>query len=301
MKVCIIGLGRMGNAVAYRLHKAGFSLTGYDPDTHSQQEAQKLGVQIINDLAHVPADAVVWLMVPAGKIVDDTLTKLLAQNSANRIIIDGGNSHYTDTIKRAALCVQHNVQFIDCGTSGGLHGRRLGFSLMVGGEKQTVKKLEPLFLALAAPEGFGYMGPTGAGHYVKMIHNGIEYALLQAYAEGFDVLKHGYYKDLDLTAITQVWGHGSIIRSWLVDLAHHVYKANPDFSNISGKIDQSGTGKWTVEEAHRAQVPVRMIEEALKIRAESQKTGGNYATKMVALLRHEFGGHKVHFNDEEKP
>jgi 6-phosphogluconate dehydrogenase len=299
MNICIIGLGRLGSALAYRLIKAGHMVIGYDPNETARLAVRDMGARIIDTLHKIPADAVVWLMVPAGKLVDDIIQEILPVRPSGSIIIEGGNSLYTDSMRRAEQCAEFKVTFLDCGTSGGVHGRTEGFSLMLGGDEAVVESLKPLWQALAAPQGYGYMGPSGAGHYVKMIHNGVEYALLQAYAEGFDLLAHGYYKNLDLTQITKVWSHGSIIRSWITELSHTIYERNPDMGTVSGKIDQSGTGAWTVQEAERAQVRVPMIREALAIRAWSQQTGGNYATKMVALLRHEFGGHKVHTTEEK--
>lgn len=164
---------------------------------------------------------------------------------------------------------------------------------MLGGDRQVISTLEPLWKALAAPRGFGYMGPSGAGHYVKMIHNGIEYALLQSYAEGFDLLRNGSYTDLDLEKITQVWSHGSIIRSWILDLSHAIFKRDQLLESVSGEVHESGTGQWTVQEAYKQKIPTVLIEDALEIREWSRKTGGNYATKVVALLRHEFGGHAL--------
>lgn len=296
MKVGIIGLGRMGASIAYRAHAAGFSVYGFDLDASLCHDAQKMGVQIAassDELAqHVD---VMWLMVPAGEIVDRVLQQLIPHVRQGTTIIDGGNSHFVDSQRRAALLAQHKIDFLDCGTSGGLHGRDIGFCLMVGGQKKVYDKVLPLLQAIAAPQGFGYMGPTGAGHYVKMVHNGIEYGLMQAYAEGFQILKEGSYQQvpLDLQEVTRVWQHGSIIRSWLLTLSHEIFTKDQNLQSISGAIEESGTGKWTVEEAHKHKIPAKVIEDALEIRAQSRATGGNFATKVVAMMRHAFGGHKI--------
>ena len=294
MKVGLIGLGRMGNAVAFRLLQAGHEVIGFDLDKSAQDNARSMGVQIVTELKKITdgVDAI-WLMVPAGEIVDVTITQLKPYLEPGLIIIDGGNSNFKDSIRRAEDLQKSSIHYLDVGTSGGLLGRDIGFSLMIGGDEQAFKKMEPLFKALAAKDGYAYFGPSGAGHYVKMVHNGIEYALLQAYAEGFDLLKNGRYKDLDMQKVAQVWSNGSVIRSWIVDLAHNVFKEDQDFKTISGKIGGGSTGRWTVQEAHEQNIPVMLIEDSLKIRDWSQKTDGNYATKLVALLRNQFGGHPV--------
>jgi 6-phosphogluconate dehydrogenase len=293
-KVGVIGLGRMGEAVAYRLVKAGFEVVGYDPNPALKTQIEQEGIRFGASLEAVACDVdVIWLMVPAGVVVDNVLTTIKAHAQPGTIIIDGGNSHFPDSQRRAKELAALGFSFIDCGTSGGVHGRELGFSLMVGGDKKTYDKLEPMLCALAAPDGYAYMGSSGAGHYVKMVHNGIEYALMQAYAEGFELLKEGSFKseELDLAAITGVWNNGSIIRSWLVELSHQIFVEDQKLSHISGRVQESGTGSWTVQEAHKAHVPVPLIEKALSIRKESRDNGGTYATKVVALMRNKFGGH----------
>lgn len=286
MKVGIIGLGRMGMSIAMRLHNARHDVVGYDP---AVSQADISVVASVQELAQQVR--LFWLMVPSD-VVDQTLASLEAHFQPGDIVIDGGNSFFKDSVRRAETLKQKNVIFIDCGTSGGVHGATQGYSLMVGGDRTTVEALTPIFEALAAPSGFAYMGPSGAGHYVKMVHNGIEYATLQAYAEGFHLLKDGVYKDLDLAAVASVWNHGSIIRSWVCELAQSVLERD-EFDATSGSIAENGTGKWTVDAAHEAGVPVPTIELALAQRAWSRQSGGNYATKMVALLRKEFGGHAV--------
>lgn len=288
MNIGLIGLGKMGQSIAHRLTEAGHQVIGYDaaPNTIEYKN--------VDSLAELAKKArVIWLMVPAGKPVDDVLTQLTPNLQAGDIIIDGGNSHFSDSIRRCEELKKLNIFFLDCGTSGGVHGKELGFSLMIGGDQTAFLAIEPLFKALAAKDGYGYFGPSGAGHYVKMVHNGVEYALLQAYAEGFDLLKNGTYKNLDLEKVCRVWNGGSIVRSWIVELARQVFEKDQNLTNISGQIGQMGTGKWTVEEAHTKGISVKVIEQALDIRTWSQLTGGNYATKVVAILRNKFGGHPV--------
>jgi 6-phosphogluconate dehydrogenase len=295
MKIGVVGLGKMGQAVAYRLIKGRFAVIGFDPDSTAREELKEMGgmpIDSVEELAKIVD--VVWLMVPAGKIVDDVITAIKPKLKKDAVIIDGGNSHFPDSVRRAESLAQDGISYLDVGTSGGLNGRDIGFSLMVGGEKKVFDRLEPIFEALAAPNGYGYMGPAGAGHYVKMVHNGIEYALLQAYGDGFALLKkNNRYENFNLEEISRVWSNGSVIRSWIMDLAHNVFNKDQELIKVSGKVGGGSTGRWTVQESHEQNIPVPMIEKSLKIRDDSQKTGGNYATKVVAMLRNQFGGHKV--------
>ncbi len=297
MKLGLVGLGQMGEAIAYRVLNAGHELVVYDVNKEACKPAQELGATVADSLEDLAAQVrIVWLMVPAGDVVDDVIHNLKKHLKTDDIIIDGGNSKYTNSIRRAKELAQDGIFFLDCGTSGGLDGRANGFCLMVGGDDATYNKVHPILEAIAAPGGIGYIGPSGSGHYVKMVHNGIEYALLQAYAEGLHLIKDGSFKDqgLDLEEITRIWNVSSIIRSFILDLSHDIFvEHNEQLKDISGEVAESGMGKWTVEEADKTNIPVRVIDEALKIRAWSRKTGGNYATKIVALLRNEFGGHPV--------
>jgi len=294
MNVGLIGLGRMGLAIAHRLIQANHNVIGFDQSPTARAEAQKIGVSCVNTIQDVAKHTgTIWLMVPAGKIVDDVIADLLPVLQSDNIIIDGGNSFFKDSVDRAKKLATKNIVFLDCGTSGGLHGKNIGFSLMIGGDKATYEKLLPFFEAIAAPSGHSYIGPSGSGHFVKMVHNGIEYGLLQAYAEGFHLLKEGPYKNLNLEQIADVWNHGAIIRSWILELAQHVFSRDQDFKDIDGAIGENLTGAWMVNTAHDYKVPVKNIEQALEARQWSRETGGNYATKVVALLRHEFGGHTV--------
>lgn len=294
MDIGLIGLGRMGAAIAFRLIKAGHKVFGYDPNIETKNELEKLGGTYVAKIEDVPQKArVIWLMVPAGKIVDDVIAQILPSLKPSDIVIDGGNSHFPDSVRRAQELEKKNVIYLDCGTSGGLAGKEIGFSLMIGGIEDAYKKCEPIFKVLAAPQSYGRVGPSGAGHYVKMIHNGIEYALLESYAEGFSLLKQGKYKGIDLAQITGIWQNAAIIRSNILDLSHAIFEKDQEFKTISGKVDETGMGQWTVEEAREQAVPVPLIKEALIVRAWSRKTGGDYATKIIALLRNAFGGHAI--------
>lgn len=294
LTVGVVGLGRMGLSIVYRLVQAGHHVIGFDFDRQACKLAQELGANCVEQLVDIAKNInALWLMVPAGGPVDEVINHLLPVLSKDTVIIDGGNSNFYDSIRRFEFLAQQNIDFLDCGTSGGLHGREIGFSLMIGGKKSAYEKIESLFQVLAAPNGYGYMGPAGAGHYVKMVHNGIEYSMLQAYAEGFHLLKQGHYQNLDLEKISSVWSNGSIIRSWCLELAHQVFVQDQALDTVSGEIGENKTGQWTIDEAHRADVPMDMLEKALALRAWSRASGGNYATKVVAMLRHQFGGHPV--------
>ncbi len=307
--VGLIGLGRMGQSIAARLLYGGFDVIGYDkyppqeldtniPGESRSKQAHFIQATSIEELAHKAT--LIWLMVPAGKPVDDVIQEIhphIVQKDKEQraVIVDGGNSFFKDSLRRFAFLKQQGIEFVDCGTSGGLHGRMHGFCLMVGGTHESYIKCEPVLRALAAKNGHAHVGPAGAGHYVKMVHNGIEYALLQAYAEGFQILKEGHYKNLDLANIADLWNHGSIIRSWILTLTEEIFQQNQELEHVVGTIQESGTGLWTVEEAKEQAIPVPVIEQALHIRAESRRTGGTYATKLVSLLRQAFGGHAVTF------
>lgn len=300
MKIGLIGLGKMGGAIAHRLIAAGHEVIAYDHHQEEMLKAQAQGcLSATSALEVAKCCRVIWLMIPHERI-DELLKTLVPTLKSGDIIVDGGNSYFKDTVRRARMLARKRVYYIDCGTSGGIKGKELGFSLMVGGNEGAYKKLRPLFKALAAPDGYGYMGPTGAGHYVKMIHNGIEYVLLQAYADGFMLLKEGGYKDLDLERIARVFGNGSVIRSWIVDLLEEIFEKDQNLTDISGAIGENKTGQWTLDEAHEQKISSQLLDEALKIRAWSRATGGNFSTKLVALLRNKFGGHEVSMIQKKK-
>jgi len=297
MKVGIIGLGKMGEALAYRMIKAGISVVGYDIDEHARKHLCSIGgntVEKIEDFVHKDIH-VFWLMVPQGVLVDRVINELKPCLQKGDIIVDGGNSKFIDSMQRARELALFDISFLDCGTSGGVRGREDGFCLMVGGDSRAYQAIEHIVKAVAVPHGYGLLGPSGAGHYVKMVHNGIEYALLQAYAEGFHLLRDGMFKDsrLNLEKVAEIWNHGSVIRSWILELVQEIMNEDQDFNGIAGNVEATGMGKWTVEQGHKSGVPVTLIEDSLKIRTWSQETGGNYATKLVALLRNKFGGHGV--------
>lgn len=291
----VIGLGRMGLAIAQRLVQAGITVFGVDPSLTKKHVVEGLGIQVLPSNQELAKKTkTIWLMVPAGEVVDTVLEQLLPYLQQGSIVIDGGNSFFKDSIRRGAFLEKQGMHFIDCGTSGGLHGKELGYSLMIGGNKTVVQQCEPIFRAVAMlPGGYAHVGPVGVGHYVKMVHNGIEYAVLQAYGEGFQLLKEGSYQGLDLAAIARVWNHGSIIRSWIGELAEDVLTHDQELTHVSGAIGENKTGQWTIELAKEHGIELPVIEKSLAIRAWSRATGGNFATKMVAMLRGAFGGHPV--------
>lgn len=308
MNIGLIGLGKMGQAIAYRLLKSNHNVIAFDPyikkdqiiDTIYKEDKALKKVTLSNfileksltDLTN--KTSIVWLMVPAGNTTDSTIKKLATNLKPDGIVIDGGNSNFEKTRKRYALLKERNISLLDCGTSGGVAGKFTGYSLMIGGDKKTFNKVEEIFKSIAAPNGYSYLGPSGAGHYVKMIHNGIEYSLLQSYAEGFDLLKNNnHYTKLNLETITNVWINGSVIRSWILDLCKNIFSQDQELKNISGSIGENQTGRWTIDEAKKQHIPMKLLEDSLYIRKESRITGGNYGTKVVALLRNQFGGHTV--------
>ncbi|MBU1007837.1 decarboxylating 6-phosphogluconate dehydrogenase [Candidatus Dependentiae bacterium] len=290
----LVGLGRMGLAIAHRLIQANFTVLGFDQDKQAREKLELLGGAPVDAITEIPNKCdIMWLMVPAGKVIDSVIAQIKSNVKESSIIIDGGNSHFQDTIRRSQELAKDNIFLLDCGTSGGLRGSDIGFSLMIGGDHNSYKKAEPIFKAIAAPNGYAYLGPSGAGHYVKTVHNGVEYVILQSYADGFNLLKHGQYKDLDLHKISKVWNNGSVIRSWICELLEEIFAQDQSFTDISGFIDENLTGQWTIEEANKQNISMKLLEISLEIRAQSRQTGGDYATKIVALLRNKFGGHEV--------
>lgn len=297
MNIAVIGLGKMGEAIASRAVNAGHAVFGFDVNKEMCAAAQRSGVSVvqsIEDFAHRGIH-VFWLMVPQGELVDKVIGQLQSFAQPGDVIIDGGNSKFTDSIRRAKELEKDRIFYLDCGTSGGVHGRENGFCLMVGGQKEAYEQVKPVLLSVAISGGCAHVGPSGSGHYVKMVHNGIEYGLLQAYAEGFHLLKDGEFKNdqLDLEQIAKLWNHGSVIRSWILDLLYDVMKEDQNLDDIAGNVAATGMGLWTVERAHASNISVPVIEKALDVRNCSEKTGGNYATKIVAMLRNKFGGHSV--------
>jgi 6-phosphogluconate dehydrogenase len=294
MKVGIIGLGRMGLAIAKRLLKKNHTVFGFDLQEISKKNLQNLGGTPVEDVTKIPHECnVIWLMLPAGDVIDKVISQIKPHTKSGTIIVDGGNSLFTNTIRRAKDLEKNKISFLDCGTSGGLRGEEIGFSLMIGGEKNSYEKLTPIFDAIATPNGYAYMGESGAGHYVKMVHNGIEYVVLQAFADGFNLLKNGHYKNLELKNISGVWQNGSIIRSFIVELLNEIFSEITDFASVPGKIGENLTGQWALEEANKHKIDFGLLKNALNKREWSRQTGGDFSTKLVALLRKKFGGHML--------
>jgi len=298
MELAMIGLGRMGANMAERLVRGGHTVRGYDPGEAARQQAEARGIvphaNLQNAVAALPTPRVVWLMVPAGQVVDDTIAQLRPLLAAGDMVIDGGNSNYKDTQRRGAQLAEAGIHYIDCGTSGGVWGLAEGYSLMIGGDADAVARLQPVFATLApTPEtGWGHVGPSGAGHFAKMIHNGIEYGMMQAYAEGFAILKHKQAMDFDLGALAEIWRHGSVVRSWLLDLTADALKKNPQMDGIAPYVADSGEGRWTVAEAIDLNVSAPVITLSLLERLRS-RDDDSYADKLLAAMRNEFGGHAV--------
>ncbi len=297
MQLAMIGLGRMGGNMVERLMRNGHTLVVYDRSTDAVTKYEKLGASPANDLKSVVSSLgerkIIWIMVPAGDPVDQTIAELLPSLKPGDIIIDGGNSNFHDTIRRGQELAKSKIEFIDSGTSGGIWGLENGYCLMVGGSDAAVKYCEPIFTSLAPPDGYAHVGPTGAGHYVKMVHNGIEYALLQGYAEGYEILNASkIFPKLDLAQIAEVWQHGSVVRSWLNELAASAFKTDAKLSDIKGWVADSGEGRWTVQEAIDLDVPAPVITLSLQVRFRSRQTE-SFGAQVIAALRNEFGGHAV--------
>ena len=297
MQLGMIGLGRMGGNMVRRLAPAGHAVVAYDRAPEAARALAQEGVATaatdLRDLcAKLKPPRVVWLMVPAGGPVDESIEQLSPLLARGDVVIDGGNSHYKDSVRRGALLQSRGFVFVDAGTSGGIWGLEVGYCLMVGGSRAAVERCEPIFRALAPADGYAHVGPTGAGHYVKMVHNGIEYGMLQAYAEGYEILHASKQFSLDLHQIAAVWNHGSVVRSWINELAERAFAPGADLAGIKGWVADSGEGRWTVQEAADLDVPAPVITLSLLERFRSRQAE-SYAAKVIAALRHEFGGHPV--------
>jgi 6-phosphogluconate dehydrogenase len=298
MELAMIGLGRMGLNMATRLVRGGHEVVGYALEAAAIEQAKKNGADGAASLEEVanklPAPRIAWIMVPSGAPTDETVNKLSDLFGKGDIVIDGGNSNYKDSIRRAQLLESKGIEFVDCGTSGGVWGITEGYSMMIGGKAEVVEKLRPIFetLAPAKDHGWGYVGPHGAGHYVKMIHNGIEYGLMQAYAEGFDIMRAKTEFGLDLAQISEIWRYGSVVRSWLLDLTALALEADPTLADIEPWVEDSGEGRWTVAEAIDHNVPAPIITLALEMRLVSRDKE-NFAARLLAAMRNQFGGHAV--------
>jgi 6-phosphogluconate dehydrogenase len=300
MKIAMIGLGKMGANMTTRLLGKGHHVVAYDVKEEAVRSAEAggaIGARTLDEVVEkLAAPRAVWVMVPAGKPTDDTIAALaLAERlSPGDIVIDGGNSNYKDTMRRAAALKEKGLHFVDVGTSGGVWGLSEGYSMMVGGEETTVERLRPILEALApaSDRGWGRVGPSGAGHFVKMVHNGIEYGLMQAYAEGFELMQRKTGFDLDLGRIAEIWRHGSVVRSWLLDLTADALAKNPGLNGIAAYVDDSGEGRWTVIEAIETGVSLPVITMALQNRFRSREEA-SFGDKLLAAMRNQFGGHAV--------
>jgi len=297
MQLGMIGLGRMGGNMVRRLAPGGHAVVAYDraPDAAralAREGVAKAATDLRDLCAQLKPPRVVWLMVPAGAPVDESIEQLSPLLAAGDIVVDGGNSHYQDSVRRGALLKSRGFGFVDAGTSGGIWGLEVGYCLMVGGDTAAIERCAPIFQTLAPPDGWAHVGPTGAGHYVKMVHNGIEYGLLQAYAEGYEILHASKQFTLDLHQVAVVWNHGSVVRSWINELAERAFVPGADLAGIKGWVADSGEGRWTVQEAADLDVPAPVITLSLLERFRSRQVE-SYAAKVIAALRHEFGGHPV--------
>ena len=294
----MIGLGRMGNNMAQRLQRGGHRVVGYDPAEAARTTLEKGGAESAASLeamvAKLKAPRVVWLMVPAGAITDNTISALLPLLAAGDTIIDGGNSNYRDTQRRAAMVAPQRVNYVDSGTSGGIWGLAEGYSLMIGGDAAVVEKLRPIFETLAPgkDKGWGRVGPVGSGHYTKMVHNGIEYGMMQAYSEGFSILQHKAEFKLDLHQISEIWRYGSVVRSWLLDLTAIALEKNPTLKGIAPYVADSGEGRWTAAEAIELGVSAPVITLSLLERLRSREDD-SFTDKLLAAMRNQFGGHEI--------
>ncbi len=297
----MIGLGRMGANMTERLIRGGHRVAAYDRDPKAVERAAGVGATAADSLESLaaaldapPPQRIVWLMVPAGDPVDQTLDGLIPLLAEGDVVVDGGNSNYKETRRRGARLKEKGLHLLDVGTSGGVWGLEEGYSLMVGGDAEVVDRLRPLFETLApGPErGWGHVGPGGAGHFVKMIHNGIEYGMMQAFAEGFSILEHKEELGLDLFQIAEIWRHGSVVRSWLLDLTARALEEDPSLSGIAPYVSDSGEGRWTVAEAIELDVPAPVISLSLIQRLRSRDSE-SYADRLLAAMRNQFGGHAV--------
>ncbi len=296
MRIGFVGLGKMGGHMTERLIEGGHAVTVYDRDHEAVNAAVKKGAVAAPSLQALAADLTpprtVWVMVPAGSITAEVIVSLSAHLEAGDIVIDGGNSNYHDSMRQAAELRKKGIHLLDAGTSGGIWGLKEGYCIMVGGEASAFKKAEPLFKTLAPEHGYAHVGPNGAGHFVKMVHNGIEYALLEAYGEGFELLSSKKEFKLDLLQIARLWNRGSVVRSWLLDLCVLAFEKDPSLDNVRGYVDDTGEGRWTVQEAIDQSIPAPAITLAL-LRRFASRQEESFSAKVIAALRNEFGGHAI--------
>lgn len=299
MRIGMVGLGRMGANMARRLARGGVEVIGFDPDAHARAAlAGTAGFTAVDDAAAMvhalPAPRIVWLMVPAGEVTEETIADLAPRLAAEDVIVDGGNAFYKDSVRRAVDLASYGVRFVDCGVSGGIWGLDEGYALMFGGSPAAARVIEPLVKVLApAPDrGWLHCGPSGSGHFTKMIHNGVEYGMMQALAEGFALLKGKEEFALDVAAIAEMWRHGSVVRSWLLDLTAEFLRTDTELDDIAPVVADSGEGRWTAAEAIELGIPAPVIALALSMRFASQGKAA-YADRVLAMMRKGFGGHAV--------
>jgi 6-phosphogluconate dehydrogenase len=287
MQLGMIGLGRMGAGMTERLRKGGHDVKSYDPNVESRTAATL--EELKSELA---APRAFWMMIPAGTITEDVCQQLLGLVDEGDTIVDGGNSNFRDSQRRHADAQQRGIHFVDAGVSGGIWGLEVGFCLMVGGDDEPVKRLEPIFTTLAPENGYAHVGPSGAGHFVKMVHNGIEYGLMQSYAEGFEIMEHSEF-ELDPHQISGIWRNGSVVRSWLLELLHAAFEQHGSkLDDIAPYVEDSGEGRWTINEAINENVPVPVIAASLFARFQSRDES-KFSARVAAALRQQFGGHAV--------
>ncbi|HEY2844216.1 MAG TPA: decarboxylating 6-phosphogluconate dehydrogenase [Bryobacteraceae bacterium] len=295
MRIGMIGLGKMGGNMAQRLTQGGHEVIGYDAHPPDPERVQEMKTTLAKDLAgmvaQLQAPRTVWIMVPAGKPTQDTVDALAQLLSPGDLIIDGGNTRFTDDIARAEGLVPKGIHYMDAGTSGGIWGLQVGYCLMVGGQKEDFQRVEPVLKTLAPPDGYMYCGGVGSGHFVKMVHNGIEYAMMQGYAEGFEIMQASRYK-LDLAGIAKLWGQGSVVRSWLLELTASALDKDPGLEHLQPWVEDSGEGRWTVEESINTAVPAPVIGLSLMMRFRSRQDN-SFGARMLAAMRQQFGGHAV--------
>jgi 6-phosphogluconate dehydrogenase len=297
MRLAMIGLGRMGGNMVERLLQGGHELVVYDRSADVAKAHLAKGVADARNVADVAKNLaprrIIWVMVPAGAPVESTIEQLVPHLDRGDIVIDGGNSNFRDTLRRAEALEARGIEYVDVGTSGGIWGLTHGYCLMIGASPSAFQHCEPIFRTLAPAEGYAHVGPPGAGHYVKMVHNGIEYGMLEAYAEGYEILNASRDFRLDLGQIAKLWNHGSVVRSWLNELAERALSRDAELTSIRGYVEDSGEGRWTVEEAMRLDVPAPVITLSLLARFRSRQEE-SFGAKVIAALRHEFGGHAMH-------
>lgn len=296
MELGMIGLGRMGMNMVLRLLQDGHRVVVFNRTVSKEEMVINKGAigsnsvkEFIGKLSH---PRIVWLMVPSGEPTDDMLNEVLQYTQKGDIIIDGGNSYYKDSIRRAKLCGGKDIKFMDCGTSGGIWGLKEGYCSMIGGEEDAFKYCEPIYKTLAPENGYLHVGPHGSGHFVKMVHNAIEYGMMEAYAEGFEIMKASNF-DINLERVSGLWNHASVVRSWLLELANNALREDPELNNIKPIVDDSGEGRWTLQEAIDKAIPAPVIADSVFMRFRSRQNN-SFAARMLAALRHQFGGHPIY-------